>query len=335
MTMRYESLLFMRYEQQDYSALVHPSGMSDDDITTLSAIFNRAPYPAGLSGDFPSLYYFPLGQYALLVRHYDSKHEGKAGAVVEGAAVKLGSEEISPAIVAKFVLQQADLLNVSAGISDIAVGNLRVSDEREVDAVFESAGFAPFVEEFLERHAQERLFLPFTEEGRATLAAILADSRFDAPPYFAFGTNSDVLAQLEQLATIDVVSFFKTERSSFRDRKTNQVSKYLDGDSDEPDYQTRRVQLPERYAKPPTDEDDADRYEDTRVGTQAMPTQRLRQNDGEAETTNGNGEYDPDDTVLTMQQIPAGAQNNEVQESNPLRRVTKKLSSLLSPRKTE
>lgn len=329
--MRYETLLFTGYEQQDYSALVRPEAMREADITTLSRIFSAADHVARLREDSPALYHFPLGEYVLLVRHYASRREGKAGAMMEGIAVKNGDGEIDSSTAAKLVVEQARLLDVSGEISE---GGTQVSDERELDTVFESAEASPFAAQFLERRAQERLFLPFTEAGRATLAALLADSRFESVPYFAFGTSSDVLAQLEQLAVIDVVSFTKTERVSFRDRKTNQVSQYFDGDGDEPDYPTRRIQIPERYAKPRTEADDADKYEDTRVGSQAMATQSFRRNGG-AETTNKDSEYDPDDTVLAMQQIPAGVRNNPAQESSPLRRVTRKLSSLLSPRKTE
>jgi len=331
--MRYETLYLKQHEQQDYTALVRPEGMSDADITTLNKIFNAADHAGRLREDYPALYYFPVGKYAVLVRHYDSGSSAN-GAVVEGAAFKLGGGGIDTATAAKFVVEQANLLHVSGTISDTELHTLYASDEREIDATFENVTPVPFAAEFVERRERERLFLPFTAEGRETLAAVLADNHFDTPPYFAFGTNSDVLARLERLASIDIVSFIKTERASFRDRATNQVTRYLDEGSGEPDYEAARTQRMQIYPKPQSDGDDANRYEDTRVGSQAMPIQSVRRSDG-AETATEGDAYDPDDTVLTMQQIPAGMRNNETEASNPLRRVTKKLSSLLSPRKSE
>jgi hypothetical protein len=210
------------------------------------------------------------------------------------------------------------------------------SDEREMDAGFESEAPAPFTEAFLERREQERLFLPFTAAGHAMLASVLADQRFERAPYFAFGTNSEMLAQLEQLASTDIVSFLKTERPSLRDRVTNQVTRYLDEEDGAPDYGAARTPRMYVTTKPKSKADDPERNEDTRVGAEAMPIQSFRrheQDDRDAETTDG--DYDPDDTLLAMQQMPKDALSKETMESNPFRKVTKKLSSLLSPRKTE
>lgn len=332
--MHYETLLLVCYEQQDYSALVRPEALSETDITALSTLFNATSHIARLKKDYPALYCFPMGEYALLVRHYDTgnRQAGTPSAVVEGAAVKLGNDVFTGAAAAKLVLAQASLLNISAAMSDTELRALHSSGEREIDATFENVLPVPFVTEFLERRAQERLFLPFTVEGRETLAAVLADSRFETPPYFAFGTNSEMLAQLEPLASIDIASFTKTERPSLRDRVTNQVTRYLDEGSGEPDYEAARTQRMQIYRKPQNNGDDANKYEDTRVGAQAMPIQNSRRYDDGADSTD---EYDPDDTVLAMQQIPAGTRSNAAQEESPLRRVTRKLSSLLSPRKTE
>ena len=336
--MRYETLLFTRNQQQDYSALVRPEAMSERDITTLRDIVHSVSDTGRLREDVPCLYYFPLGEYALLVRHYDSgrRYEGQAIAVLEGVAVKLGDGDIDRSTAAKLVAEQADLLNVSAAISDIELHTMHISDAREFDGSFESETPASFVSEFVERREREYLFLPFTPDGRAMLVAVLADSRFDTPPYFAFGTNSEVLARLERLAPIDLVSFFKTDRVSFRDRKTHQVTRYLDEDDDELDYEASRTQRLSQYVKPRSNsgDDDTGAYEDTRVGSQAMPIQSVKRS-GQNYQPNEDDEYDPDDTVLTMQQIPAGATVEEAQESNPLRRMTRKLSSLLVPRKTE
>lgn len=322
--MHYETLLLTRQEQPEYSALVRPAEMTDGDITTLNAIFHAATHETGLSAGFPGLYCFPVGDYALLVRHYAGGSEHQS-AVVEGAAIKLGDGGFDGAAAAQMVTEQATLLAVP--------GTARESKPRPDDVAGERMTSAPFTATFLERREQERLFLPFTEAGQQMLAAVVADSRFETPLYFAFGTNSDVLAQLERLARIDVVSFVKTERASLRDRATNQVTRYLDEGSGEPDYEAARTQRMKLYEKPRTAAEDKEKYEDTQVGAQAMPIQSFRRNEG-AGATHEDDEYDPDDTVLTMAQIPA-APHDCTEESNPLRRMTKKLSSLLSPRKTE
>ncbi len=86
-----------------------------------------------------------------------------------------------------------------------------------------------FVAEFLTRRDADRLFLPFTERGRDLLINLLADRRFAPAPFFAFGTNADVLTQLEQHAQIDVVSFFTTERPGYHSRATNRQTGIIEG----------------------------------------------------------------------------------------------------------
>ena len=329
--MQYETLLFTRIEQQDYAALVRPEGMSEADITALSKLFNAAYHAGRLREECPGLYFFPVGDYAVLVRHYTHGNSLR-GVVVEGAAFRLGAGGMNGSTAAKFVVEQARLLNVSGTIRDEESPIVYASDTLTLDDAPEGDEPSLLATALLERRTEDQLFLPFTAAGHAMLAGVLADHRFETPPYFAFGTNSEMLAQLEQLTSIDIASFTKTERPSLRDRVTNQVTRYLDEGSGEPDYEAARTQRMQIYRKPQNKADDPDRYEDTRVGAEAMPIQNSRREDNGADSAD---EYDPDDTVLAMQQIPTGTRNNAAQEESPLRRVTRKLTSLLSPRKTE
>ena len=77
--MHYENLLFTRNQRQDFTAFVRPSLLTNKDVSAIGAIFNYLTDISRLTAAFPSLYYFPLGEYVLLLRHYNSgrQHAGR------------------------------------------------------------------------------------------------------------------------------------------------------------------------------------------------------------------------------------------------------------------
>ena len=118
---------------------------------------------------------------------------------------------------------------MSATIADIEAAAREPSPELEWRGNRPHRPTEAFVAEFLTRRDEDRLFLPFTERGRDLLVNLLADQRFAAAPFFAFGTNADVLAQLEQHAAIDLASFFTTERPGYHSRATNRQTGIIAG----------------------------------------------------------------------------------------------------------
>ena len=194
-----------------------------------------------------------------------------------------------------------------------------------------------FVGDFLGRREADRLFVPFTTEGCQMLITALADARFATPPFFAFGTNSDVLAQLERQAPVDIVSFFKTESASFRNRKTNRVSQHIGGGDDNEathpsmalrpaashdEMQMRRERVNER------DEEDEEEDEETLVGSDAISLRSLRREPPPAEESAEDTEdtedvedveEDAEPTVLTMRQLRDRVRAQELAEAAAIR----------------
>jgi hypothetical protein len=353
--MRYETFLFTRNQRQDFTAFIRPSLLTNKEVNRIGGIFNYISDISRLTPEFPSLYCFPLGEYVLLLRHYssDRKHAGRAIGVIEGIAVNQTNSEFMGAL-ASFVEQQANLLNVIATIDDIETLENQPSAEHDWNGSSASATFEPFVGAFLARRDQDRLFLPFTANGRETLVTTLADRRFTSPPYFAFGTNSDVLVQLGKQGQIDIVSFFKTERASFRNRRTNSVSGSVDGDEDDttpdPSMALRSALQDERNLRPlapskaqAADDDEVDEETLVRGNSISMRSFKTRKYDVASLSFEEDDHDDENDsTLLTMRQVrdriraeEAAAKQTESQEAprDPIHWLLHLFSSLISPNK--
>ncbi len=229
--MHYEQFLFTRNRRQDFTAFVRPARLTNKEVSSIGGIFNYVSDISRLTPDFPSLYGFPLGEYLLLLRHYNSgrQHAGRAIAVIEGIAVPQDDASAFASALPAFVADQANLLNVSASITDVEAASREPSPELEWRGNHPHRPTEAFVAEFLTRRDEDRLFLPFTERGRDLLVNLLADRRIAPTPFFAFGTNADVLAQLEQHAAIELASFFTTERPGYHSRATNRQTGIIAG----------------------------------------------------------------------------------------------------------
>lgn len=221
--MRYEQFLFTRNQERDFTAFVRPAGMSNKDISAIGNIFNYVHEIARLSREFPSLYCFPIGEYVALLRHYNSgrRHAGRAIGVIEGiAAHQSEGAEFARALPA-FLADPNRLL--------VPVVNIEQQDI-SLSPIFDWHGGAAeripndaFVEEFLRRIDEDRLFLPFTRRGLTMLHAVLSYHPYSAPPLFAFGTNSSVLGEFDARGvSIDIVSYFNTDLPAYRSRSTGQ-----------------------------------------------------------------------------------------------------------------
>ena len=230
--MRYEPFLFTRNERQDFMAFIRPARMTNKDVSAIGAVFNYMGDVSRLTPRFPGLYCFRLGAYILLLRHYNSgrTHAGRAIAVIEGIAI----EQTDSAEVAQCVAEQRSLLNVMSTVQDIEQQGSQIAEVQEWHGLPMHHPEGAFVEAFLRRREEDRLFLPFSDSGLDMLMIALADGRFTSPPFFAFGTNSDVLTQLERRgATIDIASFLNTDRPCFRNRATNRLSGSVAGYEDD------------------------------------------------------------------------------------------------------
>ncbi len=229
--MHYETFLFTRNQRLDFTAFIRPSLLTNKEVSTIGGVFNYITDVSRLTPNFPSLYFFPLGAYLLLLRHYDSgrQHAGRDIGVIEGVAVKQEDAADFSRALPSFVEQQADLLNVIVTVPEIESIRSAKSDEKEWAGRSIRKPVEPFIATYLDRRTEDRLFLPFTPTGRDLLISTLADKRMPIPSFFAFGTNSDVLAQLDQRAAIDIASFFTTDRPSFRNRVTNRLSEAIEG----------------------------------------------------------------------------------------------------------
>lgn len=251
--MNYETFLFTRNQRRDFTAFIRPKDLTNKEVSTLAGALNYINDIAALSEDWPALYCFPLGQYILLLRHYDSgrKHAGRAIGVLEGIAVRRTRARHFALALPHFLAHQGELLAVSQSIGDIeAQATVETSPEKhwpDVQAAeaAERAG-DELVNQFVARLGEDRLFLPFDDDGRALLVATLSDSRLP-PLYFAFGTNADVIARLNQGGVdVDIVSYFNTSAPALRSRATNEITSELR------DY----VRKAPRRAKPARQPDD-------------------------------------------------------------------------------
>lgn|GEM_PF-1207307 len=352
--MHYENFLFTRNQRQDFTAFVRPSALSNKDVSAIGAIFNYVTDISRLTAEFPSLYAFPLGEYVFLLRHYNSgrKHAGRAIGVIEGIAVKQADASTFSAALPQFIVQQTELLNVSASIADIEEQDSETSADYEWNESSPHAEFEPFIADFIERRQTDRLFLPFTAAGRDTLINVLADQRLSLTPYFAFGTNSDVLAQLEHQARIDIASFFKTDRASFRSRQTNRVTSYIGIEAEteatpDPSMSLRPVAPTTTSLRRETKHDEESDLE-ARVDFPAMSLRSSRRTEASESRTKSIESVEDDNSemaVLTMRQLRDKLRAEEEaahppepekhHSNNPIRRFIEFVASLVSPPKSE
>lgn len=353
--MHYETFLFTRNQRQDFTAFVRPTLLTNKEVSAIGAIFNYVTDISRLTPEFPSLYAFPLGEYLFLLRHYNSgrKHAGRAIGIIEGIVVKAADSSAFFNALPHFITQQAEILHVSASLPDIEETASETSAEYEWSGGSPDSDSEPFIEDFIERRATDRLFLPFTPAGRAMLINVIADHRLSPTPYFAFGTNSDVVTQLERQARIEVTSFFKTDRPSFRSRQTNRVSSYIGAEAEpeatpDPSMSLRPSPSSATRIRRET-EDDEENDSDTRVGSRAMSIRQSRK-DRSAETSRPTPiealeDEDEEPTLLTMRQLrdrkraeEEAARPPEAEpqhSSNPIRRFIEFIASLVSPPKSE
>ncbi len=225
--MRYEQFLFTRNQEHDFTAFVRPAALTNKDISAVGNIFNYVHEIARLSRDFPSVYCFALGEYYLLVRHYNSgrRHAGRAIGVIEGIAVHQSDGGNFARAIPHFM---ADLeqLNVVDTLPDLETRTASLSPIIVWEG--ETAPRIPhdeFVGEFLGRIDEDRLFLPFSQRGWMMLRAVLSYHPYAAPPLFAFGTNSSVLGEFAaRTIDMDMVSYFNTDLPAYRSRDTGHKS---------------------------------------------------------------------------------------------------------------
>ncbi len=231
--MNYERLLFTRNQRRDFTAFIRPKDLTNKEVSTLAGALNYVNDVSELSADWPALYCFPLGQYILLLRHYDSgrKHAGRNIPVLEGIAIRRTRARHFALALPHFLAHQQEILAITAGIVDIEAQNVEISAEEhwpDVQAEEVTEGAADeLVNQFVARLGEDRLFLPFDEDGRVLLLAALSDSRLP-PLYFAFGTNADVIARLNQdEVDVDIVSYFTTTLPALRNRQTHEITSEL------------------------------------------------------------------------------------------------------------
>jgi len=223
--MRYEQFLFTRNQERDFTAFIRPSALTNKDVSTVGNIFNYVHEIARLSREFPSLYCVPIGEYFLLVQHYNSgrRHAGRAIGVIEGIAVHQSDGGEFARALPSFVADTHHL-NVMDTIPNIEEYAARIS------AVHEWHGGVPeripndsFVGDFLHRIDEDRMFVPFTRRGLMMMRAVLSHHPYSTPPLFAFGTNSSVLGEFDaREIAVDIVSYFNTDLPAYRSRATGQ-----------------------------------------------------------------------------------------------------------------
>lgn len=231
--MIYETFLLTRNQKRDFTAFVRPRDLTNKEVSIIASALGSVNNVAELTPDWPALYSFPIGEYNLLLRHYDSgrTHTGRNIGVVEGIAVRQSVQRHYLLAVPHFLAHQQDVLNVAGSIPDIEAASPQVSAEHEWPDVQAEEAQTPaddeLIGEFLSRLNDDRLFIPFTQDGRAMLISALSDPRLRTA-WFAFGTNSDALARLNQAAIdVDIVSYFNTSVPSLRSRQTNEITSEL------------------------------------------------------------------------------------------------------------
>jgi hypothetical protein len=195
-------------------------------VSNIASALNNINNVADLKPDWPSLYCFPIGEYVMLLRHYDSgrKHAGRDIGVIEGMAVRRTQARHFSIALPYVLAHQNEFLSVASTIPDIEIASVSTSPEqnwpemtRETpDGEIESE----VIEQFAARLMDDRLFLPFTPEGLALLMSALSDPHFSRL-YFAFGTNAEVISRLnESDIDVDIVSYFNTTEAGFKPRKS-------------------------------------------------------------------------------------------------------------------
>ena len=231
--MIYETFLFTRNQKRDFTAFIRPKDLTNKEVSAIASALNNVNNIADLTPDWPALYSFGIGQYNMLLRHYDSgrKHAGRNIGIVEGIAVKRPLLRHYMQAVPHFLARQNEVLSIAAGIADVEILTMTESDEQDWPDVQaeEATGSADdeLINEFVGRLAEDRLFVPFTQDGRVMLISALSDPRLRTA-YFAFGTNSEVVARLNQAEIdVDIVSYFSTEIPSLRNRATNEITSEL------------------------------------------------------------------------------------------------------------
>lgn len=230
--MIYETFLFTRNRQRDFTAFIRPGDLSNKDISTIASALNNVNNIAELSREWPALYSVAIGPYFMLLRHYDSgrTHAGRNIGVVEGIAVRRTLQRHYALALPHFVAQQDSVLAIADSSGDIEALESRQSDEHnwpDVQAEAQDSSDDELVELFAQRLEEDRLFLPFTQDGRAILIAALSDARLRGVS-FAFGTNSAVLARLQAAGVdVDIVSYFNTPLPGLRSRETNEITSEL------------------------------------------------------------------------------------------------------------
>ena len=227
--MIYETFLFTRNQKRDFTAFIRPKDLTNKEVSTIASALNNVNNIADLSSEWPALYSFPIGQYCMLLRHHDSgrTHAGRNIGVVEGIAVKRTLQRHYALAVPHFVAQQQTVLAIENGVRDIEMLEISVSEEHDWPDVQADEQVNPddeLIEMFAERLEEERLFLPFTQDGRAILMAALNDPRLRRA-FFAFGTNSEVMARFQAAEIdMDIVSYFNTTLPGLRSRETNEIT---------------------------------------------------------------------------------------------------------------
>lgn len=229
--MIYETFLFTRNQKRDFTAFIRPVDLTNREISTIASALNNVDSIADLTPEWPALYSFATGQYLMLLRHYNSgrKHAGRDIGVVEGIAVRRSLQRHYALAVPHFLARQTEVLAVAASAGDIETLTVEPSAEHDwPDVQSDEAQASPdddtLIDEFVARLETDRLFLPFTPDGRTLLYSALSDPRLRTA-FFAFGTNAQVLARLRQAAIdVDIVSYFNTTRPALRDRETNDLT---------------------------------------------------------------------------------------------------------------
>ncbi len=231
--MIYETFLFTRNQKRDFTAFIRPKELTNKEISTIASALNNVNNIADLTPNWPALYSFGIGQYNLLLRHYDSgrTHAGRNISIVEGIAVKRPLLRHYMLAVPHFLARQDEVLAIAAEVPDIEALTITDSVERNwPDVQAEEATLSAddeLINEFVGRLAEDRLFVPFTQDGRALLISALSDPRLRTA-YFAFGTNSNVIARLnDDEIDVDIVSYFNTEVPSLRNRETQEITSEL------------------------------------------------------------------------------------------------------------
>jgi hypothetical protein len=222
-----EAFLFTRSQRRDFTAFIRPAGMSKSHISAIASALSRVNDVERLKKAFPALYGFPLGDYIYLLRHYDSqrRHAGRAISVVEGIAARTTWTRHFALAIPYLIAHQAEALNIAESAGDLETLTPVVSAAYELPEHTAEIAIhdAAYLDAFVARRAQDRLFVPFTAGGLALMTAALAERRFLSPLHFAFGTNSDVIRAFADVGiSFDVIGLFNAEGAAFRSRETGE-----------------------------------------------------------------------------------------------------------------